>query len=89
MTTIRARDLTIDVGGEAITIDLAGRRIGKIEVAGNTVRIEAAGNEHSPLAAAPGPEDGTHSGLLPVTHLGVWVTHLGLVVFAKDEPRHA
>jgi hypothetical protein len=84
MTTVRTPELVIEVGAEVITVEVTGRRLGRIEVAGNVITIEAAGQPHSPLAHAPPPDDGTHSGLVPVTHLGEVVTHNGLVVWARD-----
>lgn len=56
-----------------------------IEVGGERLVIEAAGRPHSPLAHAPAPDDGTDSGLEPVTHLGEVVTHLGFVVWARTD----
>lgn len=54
-----------------------------IEIGAERLLIEAAGRPHSPLRSGPAPDDGTDSGLEPVTHLGVVVTHLGLVVWVR------
>lgn len=54
-----------------------------IDIGAERLVIEAAGQPHSALRSAPPPDDGTDSGLEPVTHLGVVVTHLGLVVWAR------
>lgn len=89
MTTLRTRELRVEVAGDRVTLEIAGRRVTRVELEGEQLVIETAGRPSSASADGPAPPDGTDSGLGPVTHLGVIVRHNGFAVWTVEEPHHA